>query len=211
MAALAQPPAITSKSLFEIEETLAALIESADTVTPEQEEEFIEDIAAALEAEAVKCDAYERYLRHCEMQAAFAKAERQRLKEREEKFERALEKAKSYLVRVIRAFGKDAKGKFRRLEGTIIRFRIQGGADSVTIQDEAAIPSRYKNLTIKLPATIWEQILGLVNPEDRAWVLEQVHIAEAAISKTAIKIDLESKIAVPGAKLNEDQFSLRRE
>lgn len=202
---------VTAGPLYEIEEQLAAMFEILEE-TPAQDEEFFENLASALLAETAKCDSYERYLRHCETQIAFAKAERDRLKERAATFDRALERAKKYLVRVVQSLGTDAKGKYKRLEGSIVRFRIQGCADSVTITDEALVPARFKTITVKMPATVWMQLLELVtSQEDGEWVLAQANVQETAISKTSIKADLEAKIDVPGAKLNEDQYSLRRE
>ena len=85
-------PAITAAPLYLIEDHLAAMIETAEMVSPEQEQEFRAEFQAALTAAVDKRDRVGQFLSHLEQQIEFAKFEIDRLKQRKAAFERALER-----------------------------------------------------------------------------------------------------------------------
>ncbi len=74
MAALAvvPSPAVTAAPLYLIEDQLAALIETAELVSPEQEQEFRAEFQTALTAAVEKRDHVGQFLAHLEQQIDFA-------------------------------------------------------------------------------------------------------------------------------------------
>ena len=65
----------TEWTLCDIEEQLIALTESMHTVTPEQEQEFLEDLSEALTSAAEKRDRVAHHLARLEQQQEFAAKE----------------------------------------------------------------------------------------------------------------------------------------
>ena len=84
----------TEWTLCDIEEHLIALTESMETVTPEQEKEFLQDFSLALSSAAGKRDRVARHLAHLEQQQEFAAKEISRL----QKFKKERESAQARLL-----------------------------------------------------------------------------------------------------------------
>ena len=212
MAALAvvPSPAVTAAPLYLIEDQLAALVETAELVSPEQEEEFRLEFQTALTAAVEKRDRVGQFLAHLEQQIDFARSEIDRLRQRKAAFERALARVEEYVIDTIENLGTDSKGKYRRLEGKTTTFSLRGCPPSVEISDESLIPAEYKTLLLKLPAVTWEQLLDRLEIEKRAEVLGQVRSPEVSVEKRPIKAAIDGGAAVPGAGLAIGKHSLRR-
>jgi Siphovirus Gp157 len=212
MAALAvvPSPAVTAAPLYVIEDQLAALVETAELVSPEQEQEFRAEFQAALTAAVEKRDRVGQFLAHLEQQIDFAKFEIDRLRQRKATCERALVRLADYVIGTIENLGTDGKGKYRRLEGKTTTFSLRACPPSVEVADESAIPAEYKLLILKLPAVTWEQLLDGLEIEQRAAVLEQVKGPEVSVDKRSIKAALDGGAEVPGAGLAIGRHSLRR-
>jgi hypothetical protein len=194
-------PAPHPLTLYAIEEQLTAMADTAELVPEDQEQAFLEEFRAALTAAVEKRDRVGQFLAHLEHQAAFAKAEIARLQERKAFFERAIEKMEGYVIQVIESIGPDAKGKYPKLEGRTVTFSIKDCPPSVAIQDEAAIPSDYKAITITMPALKWETLLDSLDLKQRAGVLDTIEKHKVAVSKTAIKKAIDGGAQIPGADL----------
>jgi hypothetical protein len=201
VGAVALPPASHPLTLYALEETLTILADTEDMVSEEQQREFREEFRLALTAAVDKRDRVGAFLAHLESQAAFAKAEIVRLQERKAWFERAIERMEGYVINVIESLGRDAKGKYPKLEGRTVTFSIKDCPPSVEVQDEAAVPSDYKAITITMPALKWEEVLDSLDLEQRASVLDSVEKPKVAVSKTAIKKAIDGGGRVPGADL----------
>ena len=212
MAALAvvPSPAVTAAQLYVIEDHLAALIETAELVSPEQEQEFRAEFQTALTAAVDKRDRVGQFLAHLEQQIDFAKFEIDRLRQRKATCERALARLEDYVIGTIENLGTDSKGKYRRLEGKTTTFSLRACPPSVEVTDESAIPAEYKLLILKLPAVVWEQLLDGLEIEQRAAVLGQVKSPEVSVDKRSIKAALDGGADVPGAGLAIGRHSLRR-
>ncbi len=128
-------------TLYQIEDRLAALIDSIECV-PDDEPgllaELEEDIARTLEQELRKVDSVHHMLAHFESQAAFAAAEVKRLQLRKARFERAGERLAAYVGAAMELAGKT------RIEGDTTTFKLAKNPPSVLILDEAAVPACYK-------------------------------------------------------------------
>jgi hypothetical protein len=212
MAALAvvPSPAVTAAPLYVIEDCLAAMIETAELVSPEQEQEFRAEFQAALSAAVEKRDQVGHFLAHLQQQIGFARFEIDRLRQRKAAGERAFERLENYVIETIESLGTDSKGKFGRLEGKTTTFSIRACPPSVEAMDESAIPAEYKTLTLKLPAVMWEQLLVGLDIEQRAAVLRQVRSPEVSVDKRMIKAAIDGGADVPGARLVTGRHSLRR-
>ena len=208
--AVVPSPAVTAASLYVIEDQLAALIETAEVVSPEQEQEFRAEFQAALTAAVDKRDRVGEFLAHLEQQIDFAKFEIERLRKRKATCERALTRVENYVIETMENLGTDSKGKYRPLEGNTSTFSLRGCPPSVEVTDEPSIPSEYKILMLKLPAVTWEQLLDGLEIEQRAAVLEQVKSPEVTVDKRSIKSAIDSGTDVPGAGLATGRHSLRR-
>jgi hypothetical protein len=147
---------------------------------------------------------------HLGHQIDFAKFEIDRLRVRKTAFERALARVEVYVVETIEKLGVDDKGKYRRLEGKTTTFSIRGCPPSVEFTDEAAIPSEYKTLILKLPSVTWEQILDGLDIEQRASVLGQVKSPEVFVEKRPTKAAIDGGVDVSGAGMVMGRHSLRR-
>jgi hypothetical protein len=212
MAALAvvPSPAVTAAPLYVIEDHLAALIETAELVSPEQEQEFRAEFQTALTAAVDKRDRVGQFLAHLEQQIDFAKFEIDRLRQRKATCERALARLEDYVIGTIENLGTDGKGKYRRLEGKTTTFSLRACPPSVEVADETAIPAEYKVLILKLPAVTWEQLLDGLEIEQRSAVLGQVRSPEVSVDKRSIKAAIDGGADVPGVGLVIGRHSLRR-
>jgi hypothetical protein len=212
MAALAvvPSPAVTAAPLYVIEDHLAALIETAELVSPEQEQEFRAEFQAALTAAVDKRDRVGQFLAHLEQQIAFARYEIDRLRQRKATCERALARLENYVIGTIEGLGTDSKGQYPRLEGKTTTFSLRACPPSVEVTDESAIPAEYRMLLLKLPAVTWERLLDGLEIEQRSAVLEQVSRPEVSVDKRSIKAAIDGGVDVPGAGLAVGRHSLRR-
>jgi hypothetical protein len=208
--AVVPSPAVTAAPLYLIEDQLAALIETAELVSPEQEHEFRLEFQTALTAAVEKRDRVGQFLAHLEQQIDFAKFEIERLRQRKATCERALARVEEYVIETIENLGTDGKGKYRKLEGKTTTFSLRGCPPSVEVTDESAIPSEYKTLVLKLPAVTWEQLLDGLEIEQRTAVLGQVRSPEVFVEKRPIKAAIDSGANIPGAGLISGKHSLRR-
>jgi hypothetical protein len=212
MAALAVVPssAVTAGPLYAIEEHLAALIETVEMVPPEQEQEFRASFEAALTTAVEKRDRVGQFMAHLEQQAAFAKAEIDRLRVRKALCDRTLERLEQYVIETIEHLGTDAKGRYQKLEGKTTTFSIRACPPSVEVTDEAAIPAEYKTVLLKLSAVTWERLLDDIDIDERASVLEEGRCAEVSVDKRSVKDALERGAAFAGVSLVVGRHSLKR-
>jgi hypothetical protein len=208
--AVVASPAVTAAPLYVIEDHLAALIETAELVSPEQELEFRVEFQTALTVAVEKRDRVGQFLAHLEQQVEFAKFEMDRLRQRKVTCERAIARLESYVIETIEHLGKDGKGRYRTLEGKTTTFSLRGCPPSVEVTTESVIPAEYKTLTLKLPAVTWERLLERLGIEQRAEVLGQVKSPEVTVDKRSIKAAIDSGAEIPGAGLVTGRHSLRR-
>ena len=208
--AIVPSPAVTAAPLYVIEEYLAAMIETAELVGPDQEQGFRAEFELALSTAVEKRDRVGQFMVHLEQQIDFAKFEIERLRQRRTLYEHALERLERYVVGTIEHLGRDGKGKYGRLEGKTITFSLRACPPSVEVTDESAVPAAHKVLTLKLPATLWEELLDSIDLEQRASVLAQVRTPEVSIDKRSVKAAIDAGANVEGAGLVVGRQALRR-
>jgi hypothetical protein len=206
-------PAFTrslAQPLYALEEQLTSLIDSIELVPPEQEQEFREEFQHALATAVEKRDRVGQFMAHIELQIAFATSEIERLKERRAAYERALERIGEYVKYTIASLGRDAKGKYRKLEGKTVTFSLAACPPSVEVIDAAAVPAEYKALIIKMPALVWEKLLESLDQVHRDKVIKNIHSREFSVDKRSIKAAISAGEVVCGADLSIGKTSLRR-
>jgi hypothetical protein len=202
-------PVSSATPLYAIEEYLAAMVDTVDMVSDEEQKEFLAEFQQALTVAVDKRDRVGQFLTHLETQAALAKAEIDRLQKRKALYERAYERMEAYLIKVIESLGKDEKDRYRKLEGKTVTFSVRHCPASVHVYDEALVPSQYKIAEVKLPAPLWEELMESIDLDTRTKILDQVKAATLTVSCAPVKAALNQKEVVPGARLIEDKLSLR--
>ena len=204
------PNAVAAQPLYAIEEHLAILVDTAELVSPDQEQEFFAEFQVALTTAVEKRDRVGQFMAHLEQQIAFATFEIDRLKERKAIYQRALERIEGYVARTIEVLGMDAKGKYRKLEGKTVTFSLARCPPSVELSDEAAVPAEYKSLTLKVPAVVWEKILAELDRDHREELLGVAKCQDISVDKRSIRAAINVGLTVPGADLAIGKTSLRR-
>ncbi|MFN3323393.1 MAG: siphovirus Gp157 family protein [Bryobacteraceae bacterium] len=201
----------TALTLYNIEEHLVALLDTADMVEePEQQEAIFQEIQQALVQAVEKRDRCAQFLVHCGSQQAAIDAEIKRLQALRKSYARAEERMEEYIVRTIQGIGPDEKGRYRKLEGKTCVFSVRACPPSVEVRNEGEIPAEFKTLTITVPATAWEAVADSLDIDERTKFLASVKKCEVAVDKKAIKAAIDGGTSVPGADLAIGKFSLVR-
>jgi hypothetical protein len=201
----------TAMTLYDIEEHLLALTESVETVTPDQEEEFLMDFRVALISAAEKRDAVANYLAHLEQQQEFAAKEISRL----QKFKKAREseqaRLEGYVSYCILSQGKDGDGRYKKLQGNTTVMFLRYCPASVEVMDMDALPLDYQSATLTMPASWLRGVLDVLEEifckEVRAQIESTVSFG---VDKRAIKAAIEGGVDVPGAQVITDKTALGR-
>jgi hypothetical protein len=199
-----------ARSLYDIEAHLAALVDTEELVPENLEQEYAVELQATLLATVEKRDRVGQFMAPLEEQAALAKAEVKRLQAREEFYEKVFARMEGYVSRVIDSLGLDDKGNRKKLEGTTITFLLRGCDKRAEVTDEVAVPTKYKRVTVTLPAETWELVCDSLDLDLRDQVLEEVKSAKVEVSTSLVKMDLKADIVVPGAKLAGGTYLVRK-
>lgn len=226
MASLALVP---KPSLFDLEESLQALLDTAELVTPEDELIFEQDLSTALTHAVDKRQKFHEFLCYLESQTELAGKELERLRTRKSRLEATHDKLERYCVSVIERIGPDEKGKLKRLEGHTVTLSARGMASQVEITDESQLPASCRRVEVKLPADLWAELLDSVDFDVRGKLIAAAgESPKTEASKSTIKALLEEKIGpaieenkkagalsvqhadVPGARLNLNRHYLVR-
>jgi hypothetical protein len=206
MAAVITPITTT---LFDAEESLTALLDSAELVSPEQEAEFLADFEAALTTAADKRDRVAGRLARLEAQQAYAAEEIKRLQTFKASAAAAQARLENYVAYVIERMGKDAKGKYRVLEGNTSKLVLRNCPPSVEVVDESAVPQDFRTVTVTLPAATWEDVLHSLPDGPFRDDVERSKTG-TAVDKAAVKATIQAGETVSGARLVTDKRSVTR-
>ena len=198
-----------ARTLYDIETHLAALIDTEEVVPNELEQSYALELHATLLAAADKRDRVSQFMAHLESQIAFAQVEVARLAARQSFYERALARMEAYVTRVIESLGLDARGKRKKLEGTTVTFSLHGCDRRVEVVDEIVVPTKYKRVTVTLPAETWELMCDSLDLDLREQVLGEVKSAKVEVSTSLVKAALKADVAVTGAKLVGGTYLVR--
>src|SRR5579862_5665032 len=188
-------------TLFQIEESLALLAESAEEqgLTPEIEAA----LTAYLEGAVEKRDRVAEFIHFCEAMADLAKAEVKRLQARQKHFEATAERVSSMVLRVLDYLG------VKKLEGRTNTLKKRKCPPSVKIIDDAKVPAEFKHITVTLPLPQWQGLLAGRGEEFRKAVLSGIRKQETSVELEAIKQALNLEKTVEGADLVINRFKLQ--
>lgn len=126
--------------LWQIEEDLAALLDSVDTCPDELREELEQRIAEYVGHEIEKVDRVNGVLTSLEHVAANAKAEMERLRQRQQSAQRAADRLSEYVLHLLR------KRDGKPLKGRNVTFSIRK-SEALIITDANAVPAEWKRVT----------------------------------------------------------------
>lgn len=127
--------------LWKIEEELETLLDTLDVCEPELRPELEARIAAYVGAEIQKIDNIASVLASLEHVEHNAQAEIERLRARQQAAQRAAERLKAYLLRVLRQ--RDG----RPLKGTNVTLSVRR-TEALTIIAPELVPEKFKRTTI---------------------------------------------------------------
>lgn len=207
---LGPAPLPAARSLYDIEQHLAALVDTEELVPDDQEQMYALELHATLLAVVEKRDRVGQFMGHLDSQIAFAHAEVKRLQVRESLYQRALDRMESYVMRVIESLGTDAKGKRKKLEGNTITLSLHGCDKRVEVTNEVAVPTKYKRVTVTLSAETWELMCDSLELDLREQVLGEVKAPKIEVSTSLVKADLKAGIGVPGTQLAGGTYLVRK-
>jgi len=192
----------TACSLYAIEDTLAALVNSIDLCeSPEDRKSILAEIAEALRSAREKRDRVVAFLRHCADQEKFADDEIARLEARKRQIARVRDELERYVIRVIaQCVPPDRKG-IQRLEGNVSTMRLQKNPDTVLVTDIGLVPLAYKDAVVTLPAYAWEALLNCVPIEERKQFEQLVKRLEYRADKRELGKELRAGTPIAGADL----------
>ena len=146
------PARPNSCSLYELEDTLQALVNTIDLAEdPSVQEMILDEIGQTLQRTKEKRDRVVAFLRHCEQQQEFADAEVERIQKRKRLIARVHQTLESYLVRITDQFAEPDRRGVKRLEGNFSSMRLQRNPESVVITDDKALPVAGVSTGIKRP------------------------------------------------------------
>jgi hypothetical protein len=199
----------TEWTLYDIEDYLAALTESAETVTPKQEREFLEDLKEALLSAAEKRDRFAHHLAHLEEQQAFAAKEILRLQKFKKEREAAQARLEAYVAYCIESLGRDKAGKYKKLEGHTTLMFLRACPASVEVTDMDSVPLEYQSASATMPSSMWKDVVDRLDGDSREKVLGELPSTRSA-DKRAIKAAIEAGMEVPGATFVTGKTTLAR-
>jgi hypothetical protein len=127
--------------LWQIEAELVALLDSLDTCPDELRPELEEQIAAYVTAEIDKVDRIGAVLNSLDAVSTNAKAEIDRLRQRQQSAETTAKRLEQYVLRVLRERGG------RPLKGRNVTFTVRC-SEALIIDDPNAVPDEWKRKTL---------------------------------------------------------------
>jgi len=185
----------TALTLYHIEEELRALIDTEPMVEGgDQRLAILDEIGQRTEQAIAKRDNLIRLLRHLEMSVYAADDEIKRVKALKEYWEVAKERIERYVVSVIERFAPEPKRGPKKLEGSLGVLSLRKNPDHVEVRDMDALPLEYQEVTVTMPASVWEALLAVMPKENMGK-------PSFSACKDAIKRDIQAGESVPGAEL----------
>src|SRR5262249_42563161 len=148
-------------------------------------------------------DRVAQFIHYCDGMADLAKAEIKRLQARQKHFETTAERVRTMVLHVLDSFG------VKKLEGRTHTLVKRKCPPSVGINDEAAIPSVFKRVTVTLPLTQWHKLLTAVPDNVRRETETAIQKQEETINLAAVKEALNLEKQVPGVDLLINQHTLQ--
>jgi hypothetical protein len=132
---------MTDLTLYRIEEELQALLDSLDVCADELRPELEQRIAEYIGAEVDKVDRIGAVLSSLDNVQAHAKAEIERLRERQQAAERSAQRLSQYVLHILRQRGGQP------LKGRTASFTVRH-SEALVITDPQLVPDEWKRTTV---------------------------------------------------------------
>lgn len=133
-------------TLYDLEEDYAALLDTEEVVTSEQEAEFRIALMQSLKSVVEKRERCAQFRAHLIDQQDFASAEIKRLQDRKKRLENAQKRFDGYIQSAMQALD------LKKLEALTCVISLRACPDSVEITDDQLVPAKFK--TIKTETVI---------------------------------------------------------
>lgn len=187
-------------NLYEIETDLMALVDSAETVTKEQAEEYRQALEVALSNSIKKRQNVGQFILHCDLHEAACDLEINRLKALQRQYSRARERIEDFVIRTVLTIGTDDKGKLKVLEGETVKLIVKATPDAVVVDNESSVPSEFQTVNVTMPANIWQALIDDLGAGTIGAIAGEVKETRTP-SKSAIRNAIKAGRQVPGASL----------
>jgi hypothetical protein len=153
-----------------------------------------------------KADNIHHILSRMESQREAGKKERARIDARNRVLDKAHDRLEDYVLSVM-----DSR-KIKDIPGETVTLTTRGSTPSVVIEDELAVPFEFNRLTIKMPATVWLDIMAKLKDAHRQKLNSEPGLkVDAEPDKTRIGTALKADpTAVPGAKMKPGRTLQRK-
>jgi hypothetical protein len=192
----------TALSLYQVEDFQQALLESADLIeTDEERADYDAQLAGAIEVSIEKRDSVGGFWAELDGRIAAIQAEKERLNKLEKRYQRIIDRIQRAVMRTLEHIGK------KELAGRTHLLTLCANPPKVAITQESEIPAEYKVLTIKVPATAFEELMEAAFPGDKERFLKAVIKSEVSIDRNAIKRANEE---IPGVEVIQSMRVERR-
>ena len=194
-------------TLFDLDETLSLLIESATDEAANNSGEIPSELRQALldycEAFGAKVDNIANYIKSREFEARNAKTEIDRLQARQAAAENKIDRLKGLLKYFMESRG------LRTMKGRLNTISLRKNSqDSLIVESVDRVPSEYCRVSITLPVPELEELLRYL-PEEHSLRSRLMPDANGFVRREAdnakLRMALASGIAVQGAELRRGQ------
>ena len=146
-------------NIFDIETDLQALVQCAETITPEQEDEYRLALELALRMSVKKRQNVGQFILHCGLHEAACDREIDRLKALKKQYSSARERIEDFVIRTVLIIGPDDHGKLKALEGETVKLVVKATPDAVIIDNEAMLGSEFQTVTVTMAADVWQALI----------------------------------------------------
>lgn len=187
-------------SLFEIDEALMALVESAQEEAAANGGELSEQLRTALadyiEAFGEKVDRIADYLKAQESFAELAKREEERVHLRRKSVENRVKGLKNFLCSWMLSRG------LRHLKGHLNTIALSKNSVDTLITDEhAAIPDRYHKVTVQMSSDEWAIVLSCLAESPLRERLASAGAVQKEVNRSHLQEAVAGGVVLPGVRL----------
>ena len=147
-------------NLYEIETDLMALVDSAETVTEEQAEEYRQALEVALSTSIKKRQNVGQFILHCHRHEDACDGELQRLTALKRQYASARQRIEDFVVRTVLTIGPDDKGKLKALEGETVKLLVKSTPDAVIVDNETLLDDEFRTVSVTMPASLWQALIN---------------------------------------------------
>lgn len=187
-------------TLFEIDEALATLVESAQDEAAANGGELSEQLKTALadyvEAFGEKVDRIANYLKAQESFAQLAKQEEERLHTRRSSAEKRVKGLKSFLSFWMLSCG------LKHLKGHLNTVTLsKKSVDTLIVEEQAEIPDRYHTITVQMSWDEWAIVLSCLGNNPLGEHLIRVNAIQREVDRPRLQEAVAGGVMLPGVRL----------